>query len=40
MSKTYILDQNRTLLRNSIREATDGITTYDVNDMRVVLQAQ
>jgi hypothetical protein len=36
-----ILDQNRLLFRNAIREATaDSITTYDVNDMRAVLQSQ
>jgi hypothetical protein len=35
-----ILDQNRILLRNSICEATGSITTYDVNDMRAVLQSQ
>ena len=35
-----ILGQNRQLLRNSVREATDSITTYDVNDMRAVLQSQ
>jgi hypothetical protein len=35
-----ILDQNRTLLRDYIREATDSITTYDVNDMRAVLFSQ
>jgi hypothetical protein len=36
-----ILDQNRLLLfRNAMREATDSITAYDVNDMRAVLQSQ
>jgi hypothetical protein len=32
-----MLDQNRTLLRNSIREATESITPYDVYDMKAVL---
>ncbi len=35
-----ILDQNRLLFRNPMREATDSITAYDVNDMRAVLQSQ
>jgi hypothetical protein len=35
-----ILDQNRLLFRNAMREATDSITTYDVNDMRAVSQSQ
>jgi hypothetical protein len=35
-----ILDQNRTVLRNTIREASDSISTYDVNDMIAVLQSQ
>ncbi len=35
-----ILNQNRLLFRNAIRETTDGITAYDVNDMRAVLQSQ
>ena len=35
-----MLDQNRLLFRNAMREVTDNITAYDVNDMRAVLQSQ
>jgi hypothetical protein len=35
-----ILDHNRLLFCNAMRETTDSITTYDVNDMRAVLQSQ
>jgi hypothetical protein len=35
-----LLDQNRLLFRNAMREAADSIIAYDVNDMRAVLQSQ
>ncbi len=35
-----ILDQNCLLFRNVMREVSDNITAYDVNDMRAALQSQ
>ncbi len=35
-----ILDQNRLLFCNAMREVSDNITAYDVNDMRAVSQTQ
>ncbi len=35
-----MLDQNRKAISTSLRETAEGITTYDVHDMRNVLESQ
>ncbi len=35
-----MLDQNRRAISTSLREAAEGITPYDVHDMRNVLESQ
>jgi hypothetical protein len=35
-----LLDQNRKAIRDSLRETAEGITPYDVQDMRNVLESQ